>query len=147
MLWALVALVALTSAAEARSLVIGDSIAHGVRMACRCAGITREGAPPSEVLGMVQRAGIRPGDVVLLSTGASNNPADVVSIAAQIRALRDTGARVRVLGVGPRFSRHNPRLIALTSHYGAAFIPLGQTGPDGVHPPASRYRSLARGLR
>lgn len=129
-----------TGTARGGAIVIGDSIAHGVRGACRCAGRTRVGATPRAVLGYLRRSGSLSGRTVILSSGASNAPRDLNSVEAQLAHLRRSGARVSLLGVGPRFGRLNPRLAAMAARHGARFMPIGRTR-DGVHP--SSYAGLA----
>lgn len=127
-----------------RTLVIGDSIADGVRRACACQGRTRVGASSRMVLGYVRVAAVG-GRHVVLSSGASNSPGDLRSVEAQLAHLVNSGARVTLLGVGPRFAHLNGRLAALAARYGVRFQPIGATGADGVHPRS--YGALARTVR
>lgn len=124
-------------------LVLGDSIAAGVRAACGCAGRARVGAGPAEVLRFVLAASSLRGRRVILSTGASNDPFDFDSVEAQLLALYRARADVVVLGLGRRFAHLNPRLQLVAVGYGARFLALGPN--DGVHPFGPRgYQALAR---
>lgn len=140
---ALVLLLTFCAAAEARTLVIGDQIAHGIRRACRCPGETRAGADTRDVLAFLFRARIGSGDTVVLSSGVSASPQWVAEVDIQLRMIRPTGARVVLLGVGPRFASLNAHLAAIAAEHGAHFVPLGETA-DGVHP--RNYQALARAL-
>lgn len=107
---------------------VGDSIAHGYRLATRGVGITEVGASPREVFRMLQRS--KGSDTVVLSTGASNDCNDITGVKRNIEFAQHKYHSVYILDA--------PKCGGLikTWVHPITFTP----GPDGVHP--RRYRVL-----
>ena len=89
---------------SAQEIVIGDSIACGVKDVGHLRGGCHIGASPLAVLHMVisyPMVGLAD-QVVVLSSGVSNNPAQVALVRYAVTYLRDHRAHVVLLGVGDR---------------------------------------------
>jgi hypothetical protein len=127
----------------------GDSIAVGY--GGKSPGSRRVGASPSEVLGYLEKdmkdnPNKFKGSTVNISTGVSNNTSDFKSIERQLALLKQSGAKVNVLGAAQgRYDKENERLSSLSSTYGANFRGGFKPGKDGVHP--SSYSSYDSGSR
>lgn len=67
-----------STACHASVTYIGDSIAHGYKIANNGQGITKIGANPRSVLNMLEISD--PADTLVLSTGASNDCGDIDQI-------------------------------------------------------------------
>lgn len=121
------------------SIVIGDSIAQGLREACGLLGDTMVGRTPRNILiatNVIDAKKIK-GKHVVLSTGLSNDPSKKDLPRQQINALIKAGAfSVTVLGVGTRadLAGVNELLASAAASAGATFVPLGRLAADQVHP-------------
>ena len=170
----------ITEAENNFTVVIGDSIAVGI---AKAAGLPETyavgGRPTSKVLDAVREfvaTGRAKGATVILSSGASNSTydrpngeskaLDTGPIAQQIKALKDAGATVFLVGTGSRRSKTitnkygqyfvnfegqhvNEKLAAVAKQYGATFLgPLENydsglnTAGDGIHPGGAGARKI-----
>ena len=122
----------------------GDSIADGFKTHHKGHGWTKVGAPPKDVLFYLKNTVLKtPGEYrnrdIYLSTGMSNNPTDIVTIAEQLRLLKDAGVKVKVFGVSNKYPKGNPvgmnaTLASLCKTYGMTFLGGFEPGKDLVHP-------------
>lgn len=125
------------------TLYFGDSIAHGYRQAAGGSGYTRVGANPKEILREVNKAiknGTVKGNTVVLSSGLSNNTAGLSDVKATVKALKDAGANVVLLGVADNYKGNtkrgksmNDNLASVASSNGIAFTG-GFSSKDKLHP-------------
>lgn len=125
------------------TLYFGDSIAHGYRQAAGGSGYTRVGANPKEILREVNKAiknGTVKGNTVVLSSGLSNNTAGLGDVKATVKALKDAGANVVLLGVADNYKGNakrgksmNDNLASVASSNGIAFTG-GFSSKDKLHP-------------
>jgi hypothetical protein len=110
------------------------------------------GRTPQEVMGFIGDAQKYDPDYfrgknVMLSSGVSNDPSQIGVVPQQIKALKDAGANVQLVGVGNRagpeagknynLAPHNATLQQYATQGGAAW---GGPVPAVVHPPKSYYR-------
>jgi hypothetical protein len=118
---------------------IGDSIAAQFIFGNLLPGSAKGSENPAQVLARINslpRGNFR-GKTVLLSSGASNTGGDLGPVQhyvpLQMTALKDAGASVILMGVGPRYRpEFNAYLQGLAAQYGASYRPLTATY-DGVH--------------
>lgn len=125
------------------TLYFGDSIAHGYKKAAGGSGYTRVGANPKEILREVNKAiknGTVKGNTVVLSSGLSNNTAGLGDVKATVKALKDAGATVVLLGVADNYKGStkrgksmNDNLATVASSNGIAFMG-GFSSSDKLHP-------------
>lgn len=144
------------SATTSMQLVIGDSIADGIKNQYKKDGQTRVGASPSDVLGYIKGfkakdANFYKGKTVVLSSGFSNNNAksSLTVIEGQLKELQ--GANVTLVGVANEYNVNgrtgaemNKELQALASKYGAKFTGGFTAGNDKIHP--KEVTSISVGL-
>lgn len=114
----------------AKTVYIGDSIAHGYRMFNHAEGITKVGASPKEVEKMLKQN--PPGDKVVLSTGASNNCSDIKTIKANIALAGFLYKNVDLLSAPYCGIELNDKLKQVCKN-NCTFIPV-TPGKDGIHP-------------
>lgn len=131
---------------SAQEIVIGDSIACGVKDAGHLRGGCHIGASPLAVLHMVLSYPVDElaDQVVVLSGGASNNPAQVDFTRQAISYLKDHGAHIVLLGVGnslPDSVGLNEALKNYTETADAIFV----WGWRDVHP--DNYAEVLRVIR
>ena len=125
------------------TLYFVDSIAHGYKQAAGGSGYTRVGANPKEILREVNKAiknGTVKGNTVVLSSGLSNNTAGLGDVKATVKALKDAGANVVLLGVADNYKGNtkrgksmNDNLANVASSNGIAFTG-GFSSKDKLHP-------------
>ncbi len=125
------------------TLYFGDSIAHGYKKAAGGSGYTRVGANPKEILREVNKAikdGTVKGNTVVLSSGLSNNTAGLNDVKATVKALKNAGATVVLLGVADNYKGStkrgksmNDNLATVASSNGIAFMG-GFSSSDKLHP-------------
>lgn len=125
------------------TLYFGDSIAHGYKQAADGSGYTRVGANPKEILREVNKAikdGTVKGNTVVLSSGLSNNTAGLNDVKATVKALKNAGANVVLLGVADNYKGStkrgksmNDNLATVASSNGIAFMG-GFSSSDKLHP-------------
>ncbi|WP_437887730.1 hypothetical protein [Phytobacter sp. V91] len=123
------------SPAWGNTVFIGDSIAHGYRMASAGRGTTKIGASPGEVRQMVEQ--FKQGGDVVLSSGASNLCSDMGNISAAIDTAKSKFSNVLLLSAPHCSSGVNLRMARLCT--GNCEFVIIKAGPDGVHP--ARYNS------
>ena len=116
-------------------IVIGDSIACGVKDAGHLQGGCHVGASPLAVLHMVLSypVDLLSGQVVVLSSGVSNDPEQISFAGQAVAYLHDHGAHVVLLGVGNRLSdsvRLNDTLKFFSETADGVFV----WGWQNVHP-------------
>ena len=94
----------LSQSLRAQEIVIGDSIACGVKDVGHLRGGCHIGASPLAVLHMVLSYPVEifRDQVVVISTGTSNNSAQVSLALQMVQYLCDHRARILLLGVGDR---------------------------------------------
>lgn len=125
------------------TLYFGDSIAHGYKKAAGGSGYTRVGANPKEILREVNKAikdGTVKGNTVVLSSGLSNNTAGLNDVKATVKALKNAGATVVLLGVADNYKGStkrgksmNDNLATVASSNGITFMG-GFSSSDKLHP-------------
>jgi hypothetical protein len=116
------------------------------------------GRTPQEVMGFINDAQKYDPDYfrgknVMLSSGVSNDPSQIDVVPQQIKALRDAGANVQLVGVGNRagteagksfdLRAHNPVLQRYATEGGAAW---GGPVPAVVHPQKGYYRTPKKAI-
>jgi hypothetical protein len=105
------------------------------------------GASPSQVLNQLisYGKGKFKDQTVHLSSGITNNNSDLASVESQLKFLRDSGAKINLLGVTNKppadlqkgLGNMNSKLEALANKYGASFSGGFTPSSDGIHPAES----------
>lgn len=137
--------------------IIGDSIAAGIAIngfklkrsgaygikSSDDKGISKVGAPPSEVLGFLNEVGkdkLKSKNVIL-SSGISNGPSKISVVEQEFQLLKDINARVFVIGVSNNPPSNlsglvgmNDKLEALSKQFGFTFLGGFEPTSDKVHP-------------
>jgi len=125
---------------SSKTIVTGDSVATGIGYGGAKGNENSEaawGRSSADQLAFMKRKGADyyRGANVILSSGVLNS-GDIKSVEAQLKFLKQSGARnVRLAGAplaGP-YSKYNQQLEALAKKYGFQFIG-GYDSSDGVHP-------------
>jgi len=137
--------------------IIGDSIAAGIAIngfklkrsgaygikSSDDKGISKVGAPPSEVLGFLNEVGkdkLKSKNVIL-SSGISNGPSKISVVEQELQLLKDINAQVFVIGVSNNPPSNlsglvgmNAKLEALVKKFGFTFLGGFEPSSDKVHP-------------
>lgn len=126
------------SSIQQRKCFVGDSIAHGYKVANNALGVTRIGANTNTVYGFVKRSSVVCSSVIL-SSGISNSPTNFNAVEKQLQFLKHENIPVVLLGTSKNFPHHgnklNIKLNSLCSKYkncrfNGGFI----SARDRVHP-------------
>jgi hypothetical protein len=133
-------------------LIFGDSIASGYAgrsggnqvLIKDARGMSMVGASPSQVLNQLisYGKGKFKDQTVHLSSGITNNNSDLANVESQLKFLRDSGAKIKLLGVTNKppadlqkgLGNMNSTLKALANKYGASFSGGFTPSSDGIHP-------------
>lgn len=137
--------------------IIGDSIAAGIAIngfklkrsgaygikSSDDKGISKVGAPPSEVLGFLNEVGkdkLKSKNVIL-SSGISNGPSKISVVEQELQLLKDINAQVFVIGVSNNPPSNlsglvgmNAKLENLVKKFGFTFLGGFEPSSDKVHP-------------
>lgn len=135
----LIGLLAIKS--HANTVFIGDSIAHGYKLASHGAGKTKVGASPSLVFRFLKSSNIKQYDRIVLSTGISNGCHDIKTINDEfdyIELHRKRKSQVIILG-NKNCKNGSSYLKRKVNLYGYDYIPVVAT-KDGIHP--KTYNSI-----
>lgn len=108
---------------------VGDSIAHGFKIASNAKGTTKVGATPKEVHKYLENSY---GESLVLSTGASNNCKDVSTIKDNVKLGLKNFKKVTVLSA-PYCSDSVNNAIRNLCTTNCKYIVL-TPGKDGIHP-------------
>lgn len=131
---------------SAQEIVIGDSIACGIKDVGHLRGGCHIGASPLAVLHMVLSYPVElfQGQVVVLSSGTSNNSIQISLVSTMVDYLKDHGAHIILLGVGDRL----PDSVGLNNtlkFYAESVDGIFVWGWQDVHP--SSYGAVLRVIR
>ena len=137
--------------------IIGDSIAAGIAIngfklkrsgaygvkSSDDKGISKVGAPPSEVLGFLNEVGkdkLKDKNVIL-SSGISNGPSKIDKVEEELKLLKDINATVFIIGVSNNPPTNlsglvgmNAKLEVLAKKFGFTFLGGFEPTSDKVHP-------------
>jgi hypothetical protein len=138
-------------------IAIGDSLAQGMRDANQLPGISRIGAGPKEVYGMLERfaaSNSLSGRDVFIGTGMPNIPEQKKYVEQQIDFVRKQGGNPILIGVGPGTKSkpttgQNEFLAGLAESKGLTYMgPLVNMFPDvtkdpmGLHLRPKQYKQI-----
>ena len=122
-------------------IVLGDSIAQGLKKYAHCVGWQVEQSISS--VGWNAKWGITTtqGDLAVISLGSNDGPA--IDTAAQLEAVRSRITAKEVVWILPAIERVQQFVRTVAGRHGDRIVSIVETR-DGVHPTANAYRRIAQ---
>ena len=129
-------MLSLTGYAHSSPLVfVGDSLADGYKRSSHGNGITKVGASPKAVAGMIDRSNLKQ-QTVVLSTGISNNCQDIKQAQYNILRVSNEASTFLLIGTMNCPAKVQDQIIKLCSSLeNCYFHELDKSkSRDGIHP-------------